>query len=263
MGEDFFASNFWVYWLSMFAIGPWHGALEMKLYMNRFVQHFGGFADLSTVKSLASTSTTLWSSRWSTGSSSKASRSSTTRGSPTSCSTSPRSARSLAGSNGCKAESAEDVDVTENDLVLITNGSPVENTAWGDHHTPAKWIRDIREGSIWALWRNIAAQDPAFGRPDKFCTHTDKSSYESACISTLDDKIPPYIERICQRDPFKFDSSPITGGLVTVRDSNWLLSWNVERNPHFRDAAEGPADDPRLRHVQPRPARQLRQEGDE
>ena len=42
------------------------------------------------------------------------------------------------------------LDVTENDLVLITNGSPVENTAWGDHHTPAKWIREIQEGSIWA-----------------------------------------------------------------------------------------------------------------
>ena len=50
VSEEFFKSNFWVYWLSMFAIGPWHGALEMKLYMQRFVQHFGGMADLSTIK---------------------------------------------------------------------------------------------------------------------------------------------------------------------------------------------------------------------
>ncbi len=50
VGEEFFKSNFWVYWLSMFAIGPWHGALEMKLYMNRFIQHIGGMADLSTIK---------------------------------------------------------------------------------------------------------------------------------------------------------------------------------------------------------------------
>jgi oleate hydratase len=89
------------------------------------------------------------------------------------------------------------------------------------------------------MWRNIAAQDPAFGNPEKFCAHTDKTSYESACIITLDDKIPPYIERICQRDPLKFDSSPISGGMVTVRDSNWMLSWNVERNPHFRDHPKG------------------------
>jgi oleate hydratase len=115
-------------------------------------------------------------------------------------------------------------------------GSAVENTAWGDHHTPAKWNRDIEEGSIWAMWRNIAAQDPAFGRPDKFCAHTDKTSYESACIITRDDKIAPYIQKICQRDPYRYDSGPITGGLVTACDSNWMLSWNVERNPHFRNA---------------------------
>ena len=27
--------------------------------------------------------------------------------------------------------------------------------------------------------------------------------------------------------------------LVTVRDSNWMLSWNVERNPHFRNHPKG------------------------
>ena len=97
-------------------------------------------------------------------------------------------------------------DVTKNDLVLITNGSAVENTAWGDHKTPAKWNRDIQEGSIWAMWRNIAAQDPAFGRPDKFCAHTDKTSYELACIITRDDKIAPYIQKICQRDPYRYGS---------------------------------------------------------
>src|SRR6476620_2859849 len=50
VGEAFFRSNFWGYWQSMFAIAPWHGALEMKLYANRFVHHFGGFSDLSTIK---------------------------------------------------------------------------------------------------------------------------------------------------------------------------------------------------------------------
>src|SRR4030095_8778913 len=127
------------------------------------------------------------------------------------------------------------VDVTENDLVLITNGSPVESTSWGDHHTPPKWDREIREGSIWAMWRNIAAQDPDFGRPDKFCTHTDKSSYVSACLKIVDDKVPPYIERICQRDPFLFEGNLVTGGMETVRGSTWFLNWNIERTPHFRD----------------------------
>ena len=126
------------------------------------------------------------------------------------------------------------LDVTDNDLVLTTIGSPVESTAWGDHHTPAVFDPEIREGSIWALWRNIAAQDPAFGLPKVLHPHRP----EQLCLGmpgTLDNKVPPYIQEICQRDPFLFDGNIVTGGLVSIRDSNWLLSWNVEREPHFPD----------------------------
>ena len=236
VGEEFFKSNFWVYWLSMFAIGPWHGALEMKLYMQRFVQHFGGMADLSTIKFTRLNqydSLILPLVKWLEQQGVTIVYDTKVTNVVFDITPERKVARRIEWIQGGKRGGR---DVTENDLVLITNGSAVENTAWGDHHTPAKWNRDIQEGSIWAMWRNIAAQDPAFGRPDKFCAHTDKTSYESACIRTLDDKIPPYIERICQRDPSKFDWKPITGGLVTVRDSNWMLSWNVERNPHFRNA---------------------------
>ena len=86
-------------------------------------------------------------------------------------------------------------DVTKNDLVLITNGSAVENTAWGDHKTPAKWNRDIQEGSIWAMWRNIAAQDPAFGRPDKFCAHTDKTGSSRHASSPATTRLRPISRR--------------------------------------------------------------------
>ena len=235
VGEDFYRSNFWVYWQSMFAIAPWHGALEMKLYANRFVHTFGGFSDLSIVKwtrlnqydSLVLPLVTWLEKHGVTVQYD-------TRVTNVVFDITPgrKVARRIEWLRGGRRGG---VDVTENDLVLITNGSPVESTSWGDHHTPPKWDREIREGSIWAMWRNIAAQDPDFGRPDKFCTHTDKSSYVSACLKIVDDKVPPYIERICQRDPFLFEGNLVTGGMVTVRDSNWLLNWNIERNPHFRD----------------------------
>jgi len=53
----------------------------------------------------------------------------------------------------------------------------------------------IRDGNIWALWRNIAKQDPSFGQPDKFCTQPDKTVLTSASLTTLDDKIPPTSRR--------------------------------------------------------------------
>ncbi|MET8536913.1 oleate hydratase [Streptomyces sp. NPDC005065] len=235
VGEEFFRSNFWVYWQSMFAIAPWHGALEMKLYANRFVHHFHGFSDLSTIKwtrynqfdSLIRP-LLVWLEKHGV------TIQYDTRVTNVLFDITPerKVARRI---EWLRDEQRGGVDVTENDLVLTTVGSPVEATTWGDHHTPPVWNQEIGEGSIWALWRNIAAQDPGFGRPDKFCTRTEKSSYVSACIVTLDEKIPRYIQQICGRDPFAFDGNVVTGGMVTVRDSNWFLQWNVEREPHFPD----------------------------
>ncbi|MDQ9831206.1 oleate hydratase, partial [Acinetobacter baumannii] len=52
-----------------------------------------------------------------------------------------------------------------------------------------------------------------------------------------DDKIPPYVQKICQRDPFS--GKVVTGGIVTVKDSNWLLSWTFNRQPQFRNQPKG------------------------
>ena len=45
--------------------------------------------------------------------------------------------------------------------------------------------------------------------------------------------IPQYIEKICKRDPFS--GHTVTGGIVTVKDSSWLLSWTLNRQQQFRD----------------------------
>lgn len=41
-GEALLRSNFWLYWRTMFAFEEWHSALEMKLYLHRFIHHIGG-----------------------------------------------------------------------------------------------------------------------------------------------------------------------------------------------------------------------------
>lgn len=130
------------------------------------------------------------------------------------------------------------VDVDEDTLVFVTNGSLVTNSSWGDNTTAPTWDYEVKPGDGWQLWKNIARQDPDFGRPDKFIhapnVHAEhETAWESATITTLDDRITPYIERICQRDPHS--GRVVTGGIVTARDSAWLQSWTINRQPHFKE----------------------------
>ena len=48
--DELLNSNFWLYWRTMFAFRDWHSALEMKLYLQRFIHHIGGLPDLSALK---------------------------------------------------------------------------------------------------------------------------------------------------------------------------------------------------------------------
>ncbi|MCC9823995.1 hypothetical protein HK177_05515 [Streptococcus agalactiae] len=51
-------------------------------------------------------------------------------------------------------------------------------------------------------------------------------------MTTLDSKIPEYVKRISHRNPFSGET--VTGGIVTIKDSNWLLSWTFNRQPQFK-----------------------------
>ena len=82
-------------------------------------------------------------------------------------------------------------------------------------------MRKCVTSGCWSLWKNIAAQDPSFGHPEKFCSDIDKTNWESATVTTLDDKIIPYITNICKRDPRT--GKVVTGGIVSCQDSKLAL----------------------------------------
>lgn len=229
--EEFFSSNFWLYWRTMFAFEQWHSALEMKLYIQRFIHHIGGLPDFSALKF---TKYNQYESlilpmvkyleehhvqfQYNTQ--------------VTNVIFDIQKDKKLAKQIVCLHNGlTETIDLTEDDIVFVTNGSCTENSTLGDeHHAP---VFKEENGGCWELWRNIAKQDASFGHPDKFCSDTEKTYWESATITTLDDKLIPYIENICKRDPFS--GNVVTGGIVTAKDSNWLLSWTINRQPHFKN----------------------------
>ena len=230
---EVFDSNFWLYWRTMFAFENWHSALEMKLYLKRFIHHISGLPDftalrftkynqyesmiLPMIKYLESFgvvfhyNTKVVNITFDIQKDKKA-------------------AKSIAV---IRDGQGEKIDLTENDLVFITNGGCVENSSYGSQDKAAVFNCEIREGGGWDMWRQIAKQDPSFGHPDKFCYDPEQTNWMSATVTTLDDKIPPYIQKICKRDPFS--GKIVTGGIVTVRDSNWLMSWTINRQPQFHN----------------------------
>ena len=66
-----------------------------------------------------------------------------------------------------------------------------------------------------------------------YCSDIAKTNWESATVTTLDDKIIPYITDICKRDPRT--GKVVTGGIVSCQDSSWLLSWTINRQGQFKD----------------------------
>jgi len=230
LGEDFLASNFWLYWRTMFAFEEWHSALEMKLYLHRFIHHIGGLADFSTLKFTRHNqyeSLVLPLVSWLQGQGVVFQYNTVVTDVAFAAASGRKQATHI---RWTKDGAAGGVELGPNDLVFMTIGSLTENSSSGDHHTPAA----LNEGPApaWDLWRRIAAQDPAFGHPDVFGAHIPETKWASATITTLDKRIPGYIQKIAQRDPFS--GKVVTGGIVTARDSSWLLSWTVNRQPHFK-----------------------------
>lgn len=237
LDEEFYKSNFWLYWQTMFAFEKWHSALEMKLYLQRFLHHIGGLPDLSALKF--------------------------TKYNQYESLILPLVAylkehgvqfhygvkvtnvlfhflpdKKVAHQMVLLRDGKEEVmELTEHDLVFVTNGSCTESAALGDNHHAPKLTVEDGEGSSWGLWKNIAVQNPLFGRPEKFCSDIQATKWESATVTLLDDKIAPYVQEICQRDPYS--GKVVTGGIVTVKDSAWLMSWTFNRQPHFKAQPQG------------------------
>ena len=231
--EEFYSSNFWLYWQTMFAFEKCHSALEMKLYIQRFIHHIGGLPDFSALKFTKFNqyeSLILPMVKYLEAHGVQFQYNTQV----TNVLFDIREGKKVARQIVCLHEgNTETIDLVEDDLVFVTNGSCTENSSLGDDDHAPVCKTQPGEGGCWELWKKIAAQDPAFGRPEKFCSDVHATNWESATVTTLDERIPHYVRKMCKRDPFS--GKVVTGGIITVKDSNWLMSYTFNRQPHFKE----------------------------
>jgi len=227
----FLKTDFWLYWRSMFAFQEFHSVVEMKRYMHRFIHLMPG---MSTMKGLVFTKYNQYDSMI-LPLEMKLKEAGVVFDFGTTVTD-----LDINIENGKKTvtgihinRNGEDslIKTTENDLVFFTNGSMTEKSTLGDmDHAP---VLDRSEGAVWNLWKKIAEKDTAFGKPEVFCSDIDKTKWESYTITAKGSKFKKLLESFAERE--FLPNRTATGGIITIKDSNWLLSVTVNRQPQFKD----------------------------
>lgn len=232
---DFFESNFWSYWATMFAFEKWHSAVEMRRYAMRFIHHIDGLPDftalkfnkynqydsmvLPIIKYLESHDVNF-----------------VYNAQVTNVVVDVQADKKTATELVVTIDGTEQaIPLTADDLVFVTNGSITESSTYGSHHQAAPVSKEL--GGSWRLWQNLAAQSDEFGHPEVFCENLpDRSWFISATATIKVPEIEPYIERLTNRS--LHDHKVNTGGIITITDSNWMMSFTIHRQPHFKTQKE-------------------------
>ena len=235
--DSFWSTNFWLYWQTMFAFQRWSSALEMKRYLCRYVHHIDGLPDFSALRFTKYNqyeSMILPLQKWLEKHGVQIEFGVNVTNVVIDNKPNKKVAKQIVYTKGGEEKK---IDLTEDDLVFITNGCCTDTSCYGDQtHAPDLSGIRVGGGESWDMWKNIAAQaiNGEFGNPDNFCDDPEATNWMSATIATKDEDIIQHIINVCKRDPR--EGKVTTGGIVTVKDSteNWYCSWTINRQPQFK-----------------------------
>jgi len=229
--SSFLETNMWCFWRSMFAFENWHSVVEMKRYMQRFMHLLPGMSHMKNImfpKYNQYESMILPLQKWLESKNVVINLHAQVTDLDIDIDAYKKTVTAIHLLHNGKEEI---IQTTQNDLVFVTNGSMTENSTIGSMNKPATVNRGA--AGCWDLWKNIAKKDASFGKPEVFCSDIDKSKWESFTITSTDPKIADLLKKLTGNDPYS--GKTVTGGIITIKDSSWLLSLTCNRQPHFID----------------------------
>jgi oleate hydratase len=219
---DFFDTNFWHIWTTMFAFQKWSSLAEMRRYMKRFIHLVDVLNKLGGVmrtKYNKYHSVVVPLKRYLEEKGVHFQMGVEVVDIDFNLSADKKTAAVL------HLKDKSEIVLGENDYVFITNGSLTESTDNGAWDRPAQ-LKGLSESGSWQLWKKIASKDPAFGNPGPFCDNIDLQKWYSFTATFKDSTFHDHMENFS-------GNVDGTGGLVTLTDSNWLMSFVISRQPHF------------------------------
>jgi oleate hydratase len=231
LSPGFFETEFWFMWVTTFAFQPWHSAVEFKRYLHRFMLEF------SRIETLAGVKRTVYNQYDSLVRPLQAWLESNGVQLITDCKVTDLDHKteagkfSVTGIHCLRQGKNELLVVNDADLVFVQNGSMTDASSLGSMSKPPAMLTKTDSGG-WTLWEKLAQGRPEFGNPAAFNSCVAQSCWESFTVTL---KTPAFFDSMNQ---FSGNEAG-TGGLVTFKDSNWLMSIVLAHQPHF---ANQPAD---------------------
>lgn len=231
LSPAFFETEFWFMWATTFAFQPWHSAVEFKRYLHRFMMEF------SRIETLGGVKRTVYNQYDSFVRPLQAWLREQGVDFVMDCQVTdlepvePQGRFQVRTIVCQRAGRAERIELGDDDLVFFQNGSMTDASSLGSMHSaPPK--RSKHDSGGWALWEKLAQGRPEFGNPSAFNSSIAESMWESFTVTLKDSAFFDKMRAFSGNEPG-------TGGLVTFKDSNWLMSIVLAHQPHF---ANQPAD---------------------
>ncbi|WP_327358751.1 oleate hydratase [Streptomyces sp. NBC_01304] len=224
--QDFFRTNFWWMWCTTFAFEPWHSAIEFRRYLNRFIHLFETFDSMSGIyrtrfNQYDSIVRPLM--KWLDDQGVSVQLGTTV----TDLRLAEGDALTVEALTWTRGGTTEEIPLGPDDLVLVTNGSMTANSTVGS--TGAAPALDASgAGGSWELWETLAAKRPGLGDPSVFNSSIEDSTWESFTVTTKDPTFFELMEKFSGSEAGK-------GGLITFKDSGWLLTIVLNHQPHFHE----------------------------
>jgi oleate hydratase len=227
LSPSFFETEFWYMWATTFAFQPWHSAVEFKRYLHRFMMEF------SRIETLAGVKRTVYNQYDSFVRPLQSWLAKQNVHFYVDCQVTDLERHIAAdklvvtGIHYQQAGESKTIAVENGDLVFLQNGSMTDASSLGSMTSAPKQLTK-QDCTSWQLWEKLAAENSGFGHPAVFNSSIAESCWESFTVTL---KNPAFFDKM---QDFSSNEAGI-GGLVTFKDSNWLMSIVLAHQPHFID----------------------------
>ena len=227
----FFTTEFWLLWSTIMGSLPQHSAIEFRRYMIRFLYLFGHLSDMEGVMRTPINQHEAFIeplAAWLRPSGVKFLTGAFVRD----VGFAPASDRLTADRLEVERGGASStIALAPEDIVLITTGSQAADYWSGSMTAPPP---QRLTGRSWALWQKLAEGRPQFGRPEAFFGE-ERVPLSRWVTFTVTDTGAEFVNQMAALT----HSEAGRGGLVTLKESGWVLSLSVFHQPEMLGQPEG------------------------